>query len=290
MLQRSSQDGIKKDWRDLDRISPALVYAVIAAEDSRFCSHRGFDMEAIQKARASNERRPNRMRGGSTISQQTAKNVFLWPDRSWLRKGLEAYFTVLIETVWGKRRIVEVYLNVVEWAPGVYGAEAASRKWFGKSAADLTRDEAARLAAILPSPRKWKAAGSGPYVSRRARRIQAAQRVVREDGLAACVFGGKAPAPRAPERMKEDAASPRERARAAPAKAAEDAAQDRIQIILDDMAPPPDPEPEQATSGEAAASEPPAARNVDPALDPSEPASQQPPTAPPLISGENPAD
>ena len=130
-------EGLSYRWKSLDDISPRLVEAVIASEDARFCSHRGFDMEAIEKALKANEQ-GGRIRGGSTISQQTAKNVFLWPGRDWIRKGLEAGYTVLIETLWGKRRIMEVYLNVAEWAPGVYGAEAASRHWFGKSAADLT--------------------------------------------------------------------------------------------------------------------------------------------------------
>ena len=180
--------GLDYRWRSLDDISPRLVEAVIAAEDARFCSHAGFDMRAIEKA-LENNARGRRVRGGSTLSQQTAKNVFLWSDRNLLRKGLEAGYTVLIEAFWSKRRIAEVYLNVAEWAPGVYGAEAAAQHWFGKSAADLTAREAARLAAILPSPRRYKAAAPGPYVRRRASRIQAAMGTVRTDGLAACVLG-----------------------------------------------------------------------------------------------------
>jgi monofunctional biosynthetic peptidoglycan transglycosylase len=180
-------EGRDYRWRSLDDISPRLVQAVIASEDSTFCAHRGFDMAAIEKALKANER-GGRIRGGSTISQQTAKNVFLWPGRDWIRKGLEAGYTVAIETVWGKRRIMEVYLNVAEWAPGVYGAEAAARHWYGKPAAELTAAEAARLAAILPSPRRYNAASPGPYVRRRASRIQAAMGTVREQGLAACVL------------------------------------------------------------------------------------------------------
>ncbi len=181
-------EGWDYRWRSLDDISPRLVQAVIASEDATFCAHRGFDMKAIEKALKANER-GGRIRGGSTISQQTAKNVFLWPGRDWIRKGLEAGYTVAIETVWGKRRIMEVYLNIAEWAPGVYGAEAAAQHWFGKSAADLSAREAARLAAILPSPRRYNAASPGPYVRRRASRIQAAMGTVREQGLAACVTG-----------------------------------------------------------------------------------------------------
>ena len=188
MVTRALDGGeMNYRWRSLNDISPRLVEAVIASEDSTFCAHRGFDMKAIEKALKANER-GGRIRGGSTISQQTAKNVFLWPGRDWVRKGLEAGYTVLIETLWGKRRIVEVYLNVAEWAPGVYGAEAAAQHWFGKSAKDLSAREAARLAAILPSPRRYNAASPGPYVRRRASRVQAAMGTVRNDGLAACVL------------------------------------------------------------------------------------------------------
>ena len=183
--------GMDYRWRSLDHISPRLVEAVIASEDARFCQHHGFDVEAIQKAMEANERAEQRgsdkRRGASTISQQTAKNVFLWPSRDWVRKGLEVGYTGLIEGIWGKRRIMEMYLNVAEWAPGVYGAEAASQHWFNKSAENLTTREAARLAAILPSPRRYKAASPGPYVRRRASRIQAAMGTVREAGLDRCV-------------------------------------------------------------------------------------------------------
>lgn len=189
MMSRTLEgEGLSYRWRSLNDISPRLVEAAIASEDSTFCAHRGFDMKAIRKALQANER-GGRIRGGSTISQQTAKNVYLWSGRDWVRKGLEAGYTVLIETVWGKRRIMEVYLNVAEWGPGVYGAEAASRHWFDKSAADLTPREAARLAAILPSPRRYNAGSPGPYVRRRAARVQAAMGTVRNDGLAACVLG-----------------------------------------------------------------------------------------------------
>jgi len=192
MVQQAvAGQGMDYRWRSLDHISPRLVEAVIAAEDARFCQHHGFDVEAIQKAMEANERAEQRgsdkRRGASTISQQTAKNVFLWPGRDWVRKGLEVGYTGLIELAWGKRRIMEMYLNVAEWAPGVYGAEAASRHWFNKSADNLTAREAARLAAILPSPRRYRAADPGPYVRRRASRIQAAMGTVRHQGLDACV-------------------------------------------------------------------------------------------------------
>ena len=188
MIQQAlAGQGLDYRWRGLNDISPNLVYAAIAAEDARFCSHQGFDVEAIQKALETNAE-GGKVRGGSTISQQTAKNVFLWPGRDWVRKGLEAGYTGLIETVWSKRRIMEVYLNVAEMAPGVYGAEAGARHWFGVSARDLTAQQAARLAAILPSPRRYQAAEPGPYVRRRAARVLANARIVRNQGLAACVI------------------------------------------------------------------------------------------------------
>jgi monofunctional glycosyltransferase len=188
MIERAVEGrGFDKDWRPLDQISPALPRAVIAAEDAKFCRHDGFDFDAMKKAAANNEKRPGKVRGGSTISQQTAKNVFLWPQRSYVRKGLEAGFTVLIETIWGKRRVMEVYLNVVEWGPGVYGAQAASQRYFGVDAADLSPAQAARLAAILPSPLKWKAVKPGRYVRSRSKKIVARAGTVRRDGLDACL-------------------------------------------------------------------------------------------------------
>jgi monofunctional biosynthetic peptidoglycan transglycosylase len=188
MVERLVQgQGLSKHWRGLADIAPALPQAVIAAEDARFCAHHGFDFEAMREAAIHNARRPGKVRGGSTISQQTAKNVFLWPGRDYLRKGLEAWFTVLEEAIWGKRRILEVYLNVVEWGPGTYGAQAAAQRYFGKDAADLTPGEAARLAAILPDPLKWKAVNPGRYVQRRSAKIDARAAVVRSDDLAWCV-------------------------------------------------------------------------------------------------------
>ena len=188
MLDRLMQgQGLDKHWRGLGDIAPALPQAVIAAEDARFCAHNGFDFDAMRQAALHNERRPGKVRGGSTISQQTAKNVFLWPSRDYVRKGLEAWFTVLEEVIWGKRRILEIYLNVVEWGPGTYGADAAARRYFGKDAAELTPEEAARLAAILPDPLKWKAVNPGRYVQRRSAKIGARAAVVRSDDLAWCV-------------------------------------------------------------------------------------------------------
>jgi monofunctional biosynthetic peptidoglycan transglycosylase len=172
----------------LGDIARSLPRAVIAAEDSRFCSHNGFDIEAIEKALEANEE-GGRLRGGSTISQQVAKNAFLWPGRTWLRKGLEAWFTFWIELLWPKARIMEVYLNIVEWGRGIYGAEAAARHYFDRSAARLGNSESARLAAILPSPVKRDAASPGRYTARYARAIERRMRVVKNDGLDACLRG-----------------------------------------------------------------------------------------------------
>lgn len=178
--------GLDHRWRSMDKISPTLVRALIAAEDAKFCEHRGFDFEALQKAYENNES-GRKIRGGSTISQQTAKNVFLWPGRSYVRKGLEAWFTVLIETFWGKRRIMEVYMNSIEYGSGIYGAEAAAQRYFGVSAAKLTQAQSARLAAILPSPLKWKVIKPGKYVAKRTKKIGKASGAVRRDGLADCL-------------------------------------------------------------------------------------------------------
>ena len=158
------------EWVPIDEISLNLQKAVIASEDGRFLEHWGFDFEAMQKAFKNNQK-GKRLKGGSTISQQTAKNVFLWQGRSYVRKGLEAYYTVLIELIWGKKRIMEVYLNSIEMGDGVYGAEAAAKHWYRKDAASLTRYEAAGIAAILPNPRKYKASNSSSYINRRKAKI-----------------------------------------------------------------------------------------------------------------------
>jgi len=158
-------------WRDLDAMAPSLPISLVAAEDQRFPLHSGFDLQAIEKARDHNAR-GGRLRGASTISQQVAKNLFLWQGRSWVRKGLEAWYTLLIELLWPKHRILEVYANIAEFGDGVYGAEAAAKQFWGKDAARLTPAESARLAAVLPSPRRYDAALPGPYVQRRANWIQ----------------------------------------------------------------------------------------------------------------------
>jgi monofunctional glycosyltransferase len=182
---------IYRTWRDIEGLNRNLVYAAIAAEDAQFCTHHGFDFEAIEDALRANERAKERgrkrIRGGSTISQQTAKNAFLWPQRSFVRKGIEAYFTGLMELLWPKARIMEVYLNIAEWGPGIYGAEAASRHYFRKSAAKLTRQEAARLVSILPSPNKWSPTEPTKRVARKARKVGRAINVVADD-LGFCIY------------------------------------------------------------------------------------------------------
>ncbi len=165
-LQTTEKKQFKHDWVPIEKISPYLQLAVICSEDQKFITHSGFDFNAIEKA-IKNNQKSKRIRGGSTISQQTAKNVFLWPHRSWLRKGLEVYFTFLIELFWSKERILEVYLNSIEMGNGVYGAQSASLYWFKKPATRLTKYEAAAIAAILPNPRKYKASPVTTYIQRR---------------------------------------------------------------------------------------------------------------------------
>lgn len=179
--------AIHKTWKPLNQISPALRQSVVAAEDNLFCVHNGFDWKALNKA-IDQWQEGNASKGGSTISQQTAKNVYLLPTRSVLRKVAEMPLTVLIENLWPKQRILEVYLNVAEWAPGVYGAEAAARHHFKTSARKLTRQQAAQLAAILPRPLHWSAAKPGPYVRQRSNQI-----IRRTYGLGPTYLGCTAP-------------------------------------------------------------------------------------------------
>ncbi len=196
LLRAGEGQTIRHQPVPLSAISPHLVRAVIAAEDNNFCSHSGFDIEAIQDAMQSNAR-GERVVGASTISQQVAKNLFLWPERSWLRKGLETYFTALIEFMWPKRRIMEHYLNIAEWNDGNFGAEAAAQALFQVSAADLSPRQAAQLAAVLPSPYCgprgdpkpcWRADRPGPYVRSRAAMLVQRAATVRNEHLAGCVL------------------------------------------------------------------------------------------------------
>ena len=191
LLAGDTDFRIAHDWREFERMSPSLPLALVASEDQNFANHHGFDFSAIEKAQAHNEKmieraekrgKPvRRLRGASTISQQTAKNLFLWqgsgPTR-WLRKGLEVWYTALIEVLWPKRRILEVYANIAEFGDGVYGGQAAARSFFRKDAARLSATEAARLAAVLPSPKRYSANRPGPYVQRRTRAIERQMRAI----------------------------------------------------------------------------------------------------------------
>lgn len=160
------EENFQHQWVSIEKISPNLQLAVISAEDQNFLQHNGFDYEAIEKAIEENKQ-GKRIRGASTISQQTAKNVFLWPQRSWVRKGMEVYFTYLIELLWNKERILEVYLNSIEMGKGIYGAEAAAQNWFGKPAAKLNDSESAAIAAILPNPKEYSANPASNFIEGR---------------------------------------------------------------------------------------------------------------------------
>lgn len=181
------ESSITKDWESLNNIDQDLVSAVIASEDAKFCKHSGFDPEAIAKA-AVNNAQGKRLRGGSTITQQTAKNVFLWQGGGYFRKGLEAWFAFWIEKVWGKRRIMEVYLNVAETGIGTYGAEAGAQRYFDKSAARLSPTEAARMAAALPLPKEREVISPQGWLRRHGETIEARMRVVRSEGLDSCIY------------------------------------------------------------------------------------------------------
>ena len=190
--------GLTKDWMPISQIDRDMVRGVIAAEDSKFCSHNGFDIEAIEDAMKRNAS-GGRIRGGSTISQQTAKNAFLWQGGGYFRKGLEAWFTFLVEHLWGKRRIMEVYLNVAETGIGTYGVNAGSDRYFGHDASAMSATEAARIAAVLPLPKKRGAVAPKGFTRRYGNTITARIGVVGRDGLDACVYkGAKAPVNKAP--------------------------------------------------------------------------------------------
>jgi len=190
--------GLTKDWMPISQIDRDMVRAAIAAEDSKFCQHSGFDLEAIEDAMKRNAS-GGRIRGGSTISQQTAKNAFLWQGGGYARKGAEAWFTFLIENLWGKRRIMEVYLNLAETGVGTYGVNAGSQRYFGHDASAMSATEAARIAAVLPLPKKRGAIAPKGFTRRYGNTIAARIGVVGRDGLDACVYKGRtAPANKAP--------------------------------------------------------------------------------------------
>lgn len=191
MVQRSlSGQDIQREWARLSDISPYMVQAVMAGEDGRFCEHEGIDWKAIEQAMTDNKTRARR-RGGSTITQQTAKNVFFWNGGGVLRKAGEAWFASLIDYSWGKSRVMEVYLNVAEWGDGIFGVEAAAQARFNKSAKSLTKNEAALLAAVLPSPNKWRLDPPTDYVSGRAALLQKRMAIIRDSHYAKCVRGQK---------------------------------------------------------------------------------------------------
>lgn len=188
LSERFRLGAVEHDWRDLNEIAPDMQRAAMAAEDANFCDHNGFDFAAIEAALSANAE-GRALRGGSTISQQVAKNVFLWHGRSWLRKGLEAGFTALIETFWPKRRILEVYLNIAEFDAGIFGVGAAAKHHFGRSAGKLSLTQASRLAAVLPAPRDRNAAKPGPWTRKRARSIAAGAQTLAASGRADCLAG-----------------------------------------------------------------------------------------------------
>jgi monofunctional biosynthetic peptidoglycan transglycosylase len=171
VVQHERKVQLRYQWGSWDRMTPKLALAVLAAEDQKFCQHRGFDWQAIRLAWHLRKRDGTVQRGASTISQQVAKNLFLWKGRNWLRKGMEAYFTLLIEQLWTKRRILEVYLNIAEFGDGVYGVQSAAKKYFAKTAANLNQTEAATLAAVLPNPQVYRVDKPSPYVYRKAQWI-----------------------------------------------------------------------------------------------------------------------
>ncbi len=181
-------NGLSRQWRSLDQIDRSMVRAVIAGEDSKFCTHNGFDRQAIEAAMRRNAQGGSVIRGGSTISQQTAKNAFLWQGGGYVRKGIEAWFTLLIENLWTKRRIMEVYLNVAETGIGTYGVEAGAQRYFNHGAGKLTPAEAARIAAILPLPKKREAVSPSGFTRRYGNTIRARIGQVRRDGLDGCIY------------------------------------------------------------------------------------------------------
>ena len=187
MAQRAfNGHSIRKDWTPIEAMSPHLSRAVLGGEDSRFCAHKGIDIQAIKAAFADNAKRQRR-RGGSTLSQQTAKNVFLWNGGGYPRKAAEAWLSLYTNAVWGKRRTLEIYLNVAEWGDGIFGAEAAAQARFGKSAKDLTPREAALLAAVLPSPNKWRLDPPSTFVGGRANTLIQRAEIIRTSGYDSCL-------------------------------------------------------------------------------------------------------
>lgn len=250
--------GATREWMSLDEIDRDMIRAAIAAEDSKYCAHSGFDWDSIADAARSNAS-GGRIRGGSTISQQTAKNAFLWQGGGYVRKGLEAWFTLLIEQLWGKRRIMEVYLNVAETGIGTYGVSAGSLRYFGHDASAMTREQAARLAAVLPLPKGRDAIAPRGFTRRYGNTILARAGVIARDGLDACVYRGEsAPRDRTPPRSRKPLAVPGEEAETStpppppPPEVLDSlpqAPEEDVPAVVNELPPPetvPEPEPEPA--------------------------------------------
>jgi monofunctional biosynthetic peptidoglycan transglycosylase len=237
--------NLARDWMSLDRIDRDVVRAAIAAEDSKFCGHWGFDQDAIAAAMRRNAKGGSVVRGGSTISQQTAKNAFLWQGGGYFRKGLEAWFTLLIENMWGKRRIMEVYLNVAETGIATYGVNAGAQRYFNHDASAMSRVEAARIAAVLPLPKKRGATAPKGFTRRYGNAIVARIGVVAREGLDRCVYEGETVAPErepaAPARRK---AVPRTKAAAPPAALPGEDYEQLPAAPVAEPEPAPEPEPE----------------------------------------------
>jgi monofunctional biosynthetic peptidoglycan transglycosylase len=241
--------NIQQEWMPLERIDRDMVRAVIAAEDSKYCAHWGFDQDAIAAAMRRNAQGGSVIRGGSTISQQTAKNAFLWQGGGYLRKGLEAWFTLLIETMWGKERIMEVYLNIAETGIGTYGVNAGAMRYFNHDAASMTRTEAARIAAVLPLPKKRGANAPKGFTRRYGNAVAARIGVVAREGLDACVYpNGRAAAPEEPAerpapRSKRSTPLPAPTSRPAPSLPGEEYEQPQPQPAPQETAPEQPPAP-----------------------------------------------
>ncbi len=258
--------GATRDWMSIDQIDRDMVRAAIGAEDSKFCSHDGFDWDSIQDA-AKRNASGGRIRGGSTISQQTAKTTFLWNGGGYVRKGVEAWFTFLIESLWGKRRIMEVYLNNAETGIGTYGVNAGSQRYFGHDASAMSAQEAARIAAVLPLPKKRGAIAPKGFTRRYGNTIAARVGVVGRDGLDACVYeGATAPANKAPPKVKKPAIVPGDEY---------------------ETATPPPPEPSVDETPLEIEAEP--VNGMDPAIEPTEgpPLEPEPAPEPPPAEPEN---
>jgi monofunctional glycosyltransferase len=245
--------SVSRDWMSLERIDRDAVRAAIAAEDSKFCAHWGFDQDAIAAAMRRNARGGSVIRGGSTISQQTAKNAFLWQSGGYFRKGLEAWFTLLIENLWGKRRIMEVYLNVAETGIGTYGVNAGAKRYFNHDAAAMSRVEAARIAAVLPLPKKRGATAPKGFTRRYGNAIAARIGVVARDGLDRCVYEGETIAPeREPVAPVGRRPAPKSKAPPPAALPGEEYEQPQAAPVTEpEAAPEPGPEPEPVPEGNA---------------------------------------